>query len=417
MMQFHVDIGPQYEGERIRKEDMHVEFGGPKVEYKAELVRIKEASEIEDEKVTIIGPDIKDLPEEGSYPLFIEIFVAGSQLEPDMEPVIERRLHDFCNYIEGVYHMNQQDEIWIRISKEAFKKGFQSFEEFGQILIFEYKNDIPLIEQIQINFYTDPEKVKEKVLMARGIYEARRARARGLKEEDVEEFYGCVLCQSFAPTHMCIITPERIANCGAINWFDGRAASKMDPEGPIFRVPKGRCLGKIRGEYEGANEVIYQRSMGGTSRVWLHSALEYPHTSCGCFQALCFYIPEVDAFGIVHRDYKGITPLGIPFSTMAGEASGGRQVEGMCGMSLEYLYSRKFFQYDGGIKRVVWMPKEIKERYKAAIPEDLYDKIATEEITTDPNQLAEWLQAQGHPWITGEAQEELEKLREEDTEE
>ncbi|HEX16747.1 MAG: CO dehydrogenase/CO-methylating acetyl-CoA synthase complex subunit beta [Deltaproteobacteria bacterium] len=415
-MEFHVDIGPQYEGERVRKEDLYVEFGGPKVEYKAELVLMKDASEIEDEKVSVIGPDIKDLEEGGSYPLFIEIFVAGAELEKDMEPVIERRLHDFCNYIEGVYHMNQQDEIWIRISKDAYKKGFVSLEEFGQILIFEYKNDIPLIEQMQITFYTDPDKVKEKVEAAREVYEQRRARARGLKEEDVEEFYGCVLCQSFAPTHCCVITPERIANCGAINWFDGRAASKMDPEGPIFPVPKGKLLGKVRGEYEGVNQVVQERSMGGTERVWIHSALEYPHTSCGCFQALCFYIPEVDAFGIVHRDYKGETPLGMPFSTMAGEASGGRQVEGMCGMALEYLRSPKFMQYDGGIKRVVWMPKEIKERFKDAIPEDLYEKIATEEDTTDPNELASWLEERGHPWITGEAQEELEELRAKDEE-
>jgi len=99
---------------------------------------------------------------------------------------------------------------------------------------------------------------------------------------------------------------------------------------------------------------------------------------------------------------------------MAGEASGGRQVEGMCGMALEYLHSPKFFQYDAGINRVVWMPKEVKERYKDAIPEDLYEKIATEEDTTDPNELAEWLEGKEHPWITGEAQETLEELRAQD---
>jgi len=415
-MEFHVDIGPQYEGERVRKEDLYVEFGGPKVEYKAELVLMKGLDEVEDGKVEVIGPDISEMEEGGSYPLFIEIFVAGAELEKDMEPVIERRLHDFCNYIEGFYHMNQQDEIWIRLSKDSYQKGLTSLKEIGEILIFEYTNDILLIEKMQVTFYTEPEKVKEKVEFARKIYEERRARARGLKEEDVDEFYGCVLCQSFAPTHCCIITPERIANCGAINWFDGRAASKMDPEGPIFKVRKGECLSGFRGEYSGANETIRERSLGTVERVWVHSAIEYPHTSCGCFQALFFYIPEVDAFGIVHRDYKGNTPLGIPFSTMAGEASGGRQVEGMCGMALEYMRSPKFFQYDGGMKRVVWMPKEVKERYKDAIPEDLYDKIATEEDTTDPNELAEWLQEKGHPWITGEAQQELEELRAKDEE-
>jgi len=410
-MEFHVDMGPQYEGERVRKEDLYVEFGGPKVEYKGELVLLKGMDEVENEKVEVVGPDLSDMEEEGSYSLFTEIFVAGEQLEKDMEPVVERRLHDFCNFIEGVFHMNQQDDIWLRFSKDAYNKGLTSLKEFGEILIFEYTSDIELIEQMQITFYTEPDKVKEKVEAARPIYEARRARARGLKEDDVAEFYGCVLCQSFAPTHCCIITPERIANCGAINWFDGRAASKMDPEGPIFTVEKGDVISQFKGEYSGADAAIQERSLGQVQQVWVHSAIEFPHTSCGCFQALYFYIPEVDGFGIVHRDYKGDTPLGMPFSTMAGEASGGRQVEGMCGMALEYMHSPKFFQYDGGVKRVVWLPKEVKERYKEAIPEEVYDKIATEEDTTDPNELAEWLEQKKHPWITGEAQEELEQRR------
>src|SRR4030043_98324 len=254
MPEFHVDMGPQYEGERVRKEDLHVEFGGPKAEYKAELALMKGVDEEEDGKGAIVGPDLSAMEEGGSYPLFVEIFVAGEKLEKDMEPVIERRLHDFCNYIEGIYHMTQQDEIWYRLSKDAFKKGLTSLKEFGEILIFEYTSDIDIIERMQVTFYTDPAKAKEKVGVARKIYEQRRARARGLKEEDVEDFYGCVLCQSFAPTHCCIITPQRIANCGAINWFDGRAAPKMDPEGRFSQGPKDMTMSIFKGEYSGADQ-------------------------------------------------------------------------------------------------------------------------------------------------------------------
>ena len=64
----------------------------------------------------------------------------------------------------------------------------------------------------------------------------------GIHDEDVDLFYGCSLCQSFAPTSVCVITPDRIALCGAINWFDGRAAAKVDPEGPQFAIEKGECL-------------------------------------------------------------------------------------------------------------------------------------------------------------------------------
>ncbi len=400
---FPVDIGPQYEGQTIRKKDFQVEFGGPDIKYKFELVTVKRPEEVEHEKVTIIGNDIENLPEGSTHPLAILIDIAGANLEKDMEPVIERRMHLYANYVDGAYHMNQRNDIWIRIHKEAFKKGL-NLKVLGQILIFLYTSELSVIEKIAITFVTDPKKVEELYPKALAVYKERDERARGLKEEDVNELYGCVLCQSFAPTHVCIISPERISNCGAINWFDGRAAAKLDPEGPIFAIQKGELVDKIKGEYTGANEVEAQRSMGKYDRVYLHSAFEHPHTSCGCFQSISFYIPEVDAFGIVHREFTGRTPLGTPFSTMAGETSGGLQVEGRLGMALEYIRSPKFMQADGGIRRIVWMPKELKERYKDAIPPDLYDKIATEEDVDSADKLSAWLTEKGHPWVKGEVE-------------
>ncbi|MBM4462896.1 MAG: CO dehydrogenase/CO-methylating acetyl-CoA synthase complex subunit beta [Chloroflexi bacterium] len=403
-MDFHVDMGPQYEGETVRKEDMYVEFGGPKIKSKFELVTLKRPEEVEHEKVTIIGPDIKDMEEGSTHPLAILIDIAGEQLEKDMEPVIERRMHMYVNYIEGLYHMNQRNDIWIRLNKSSFKKGLNSLEEIGQILIFLYTSELSTIEKISITFVTDEKKVEELLAEALKVYAARDERLKGLKEEDVDVFFGCVLCQSFAPTHCCVITPERIANCGAINWFDGKAAYKLDPEGPIFQVGKGELVDPARGEYTGLNAVVAERSLGEYNRVYLHSAFEHPHTSCGCFQAIFFYIPEVDAFGLVHRDFVGPTVIGQPFSRMAGVTSGGRQVEGSCGMALELLRSPKFFQADGGIRRLVWMPKEIKERYKDVIPADVFDKIATEEDAKTADELVAFLEKVGHPWIRGEVE-------------
>jgi len=403
-MDFHVDIGPQYEGETVRKENLHVEFGGPKVGAKFELVTLKSPEEVEHEKVEIIGPDIKDMEEGSSYPLAILIDIAGEELEKDMEPVIERRMHMYANYIEGLYHMNQRNDIWLRLNKSSFKKGLDSLSEIGEILIFLYTSELYTIEKISITFVTDGKKVEELLADALKVYGARDERLRGLKEDDVDQFYGCVLCQSFAPTHVCVITPERIANCGAINWFDGRAAAKMDPEGPIFEVEKGELIDPVRGEYAGVNQNSVERSLGEYDEVYLHSAFEHPHTSCGCFQAICFYIPEVDAFGIVHRDFVGATVIGETFSRMAGVTSGGRQVEGSLGIALEYMRSPKFIQADGGLHRVVWMPKEIKERYKEVIPEDVYDKIATEEDVHTADELTEYLEKVGHPWIKGEVE-------------
>ncbi|MFA4916039.1 MAG: CO dehydrogenase/CO-methylating acetyl-CoA synthase complex subunit beta [Syntrophales bacterium] len=405
MSDFHVDIGPQYEGEAIRKEELHIEFGGPKITQKFEWARLKNADEIEDEKVEIIGPDIKDLGEGGPYPLAILIDVAGEELEADMEPVIERRIHMYANYMEGVWHMAQRNDIWVRVNKDAFKKGLNSLKEIGEILIMLYTSEIDAIEKISITFITDKAKVEELLPEAVKVYEARDKRALGLKDEDVDEFYCCVLCQSFAPTHSCIVAPSRVANCGAMNWFDCKAAYKLDPEGPIFGFAKGECLDDIRGEFTGGNEIIKSKSLGNYDRVYLHSAFEFPHTSCGCFQAICFYIPEVDAFGIIHRDFTGLTPDGVKFSSMAGSTSGGKQIEGFCGIALELLRSPKFFQADGGRKRLVWLPKDVKERYKDVLEADgVYDKIATEEDVSSSDELVAFLEKVGHPWVKGEVE-------------
>ena len=401
---FPVDVGPQYEGEVIRKADTYIDLGGPKAKAKFELVTLKKMDEVEHEKVEIIGKDITEFQEGEVTSFAMLINVAGEKLEKDMEPVLERRMHLYANYIEGCYHMNQRDEIWMRISKDSVSKGLNSFEVLGQMLIFLYTSELDVIEKISFTFVTDEAKVEELLADARAVYKARDERARGLKDEDVEEFYSCALCQSFAPTHICVATPERVANCGAISWFDGRAAYKLDPEGPVQEVKKGECLDPIRGEYAGVNQLGTEKSMGAYNRVYLHSAFEYPHTSCGCFQAIWFYIPEVDAFGVVHRDFVGNTVTGKPFSTMAADTSGGRQVEGFLGISLEYLRSPKFVQADGGLRRCVWMPKEIKERFKDSIPADVYDKIATEDDAKNPDELIAFLDAKGHPWVKGEVE-------------
>jgi acetyl-CoA decarbonylase/synthase complex subunit beta len=408
---FHVDIGPQYEGEVIRKENLYIDFGGPKAAQKFELATVKSPDEIENEKVEVIGSDISDLaPYDeqkggGTYPIAVLIDVAGSELDKDAEPIIERRIHMFTNMIEGWYHMNQRQDVWMRMSKDCYKKGFTSLRELGEIYNFLFTSELPIIEKIQTTIITDTKKIAELLPKALEVYAARDARARTLKDEDVDTFYGCTLCQSFAPTHVSIIAPNRIANCGAINWFDGRAAAKIDPEGPIFAIPKGNILDPVRGEYEGLNKVVQEKSLGTYDRVYLYSAFEHPHTSCGCFEAIVYYIPEVDAFGVVNREFKGETVIGETFSHMAGETSGGKQIEGRLGTGLEQLRSPKFIQADGGLARIVWMPKEIKERFKDVLQaKGLYDKIATEEDVKNVDELLAFLEKAGHPWLKGEVE-------------
>jgi len=408
-----VDVGVIYEGERIRRGNMQIELGGPKQPAKFEIVRGRPMDEVEDGKVNIIGPDLKDLPEGGNAPFGLLIEVAGEKFEEDLEGVTERRLHEYLNYIEGIMHLNQRYDIWIRISKKSFEKGLTSFKYVGQVLMRLFKSELPFIEKIQITFMTDAEKVKEKLDEAMEVYNHRDAKARGMKDSDVDTFYGCTLCQSFAPTHVCVITPQRYSNCGSISWFDGRASAQVDPKGPIFAIEKGEVLDAEKGEFSGANEAVQNKSLGAVDRVWMYTGFGYPHTSCGCFEAIAFYIPEVEGYGIVDRGYRGVSVNGLAFSTLADSTSGGRQVDGFHGLSIEYMRSPKFMIADGGWDRVVWMPKAIKERVKEFIPAEVVDKIATEEETKNIDELQEFLKTKDHPvvqrWTEEEAEEETEE--------
>jgi acetyl-CoA decarbonylase/synthase complex subunit beta len=406
-----VEVGLVHEGERVRKNDMQVEFGGPHIPEKFEIVRVRTSGEISDGTVSITGPDIATMEEGKSYPLGILVEIAGPRLEKDLEGVIERRIHEYSNYIEGFMHLNQRYDIWIRLSKKAYKKGLDSLTYIGRVLIELYKNELPFIEKIQITFITDAVKIHELYSEALSVYEARDERARGLSDEEVDTFYGCALCQSFAPTHVCVITPQRYANCGAISWFDGRAAAGIDPNGPIFPIEKGGCLDPEKGEYSGVNDSAKKRSMGEVSRVHLYTAFGYPHTSCGCFEGIAFYIPEVDGFGIVLRSFKDVTVNGLAFSTMADSTAGGRQIDGFHGISVEYMRSRKFMGADGGYDRVTWMPLETKEKLRSFIPESLYDKIATENDVRSVTELKKFLTGHNHPviqrWVTEEETSEI----------
>ncbi len=396
-----VSVGPMNEGERVRGPDMQVELAGPK-SYGCEIVLVKE----EDVKdgVEVIGKDIDEMEEGSRTPFAIVVEVNGDGLEEDIEGVLERRVHEFLNYIEGIMHLNQRDQVWIRINKDSYNKGLR-LKHVGEVVRALFKEHFPIIKNCNVKLITEPEMVKEIVEMARDRYKKRDAKARELSEEDVDVFYGCVMCQSFAPTHVCIITPDRTSLCGSISYFDARAAAKIDPEGPIFEVPKGNCIDEKLGIYEGANEVVFEKSGGAIEEFALHSAMVKPCTSCGCFEAIVFYIPEVNGFGVVHRHFKGETPYGIPFSAIAGQCSGGKQVEGFVGIAIEYMRSPKFLKGDGGWNKIVWLPEELKEKINDAIPEELRDKIATEKDVSNTEELAKFLKEKNHP-IINEIEEE-----------
>jgi acetyl-CoA synthase len=409
-----VPFSSAFEGERVRKEQTFVEFGS-KYSKSFELLITKNLDEVEDGKIELIGPDIDqmgytlDSPElPFAMPLGIIVEVAGKKMQKDYESIVERQIHHYLNFAMGIFHMGQRDQNWIRISKRAFKSGFR-LKHLGKILHFGLHEHFPaLIDKLQVKIITEEHKVNELLKEARKIYEERDERIAGLTDEAVDTFYSCTLCQSYAPNHVCVITPEKLGLCGAYNWFDGKVAYEINPKGMNQPIPKGRCIDPIKGEWEGVNEFVYKYSNRAVERFCIYSIMEYPTTSCGCFECIIAIIPECNGFMIVNRGYTGMTPVGMTFSTLAGSVGGGNQTPGFLGVGRLYLLSKKFLVPEGGLRRIVWMTKELKDflgdKLKKRCEEigepDLVDKIADETITTDAAQLLEYLTKVNHPALS-----------------
>ncbi|MDD1720031.1 MAG: CO dehydrogenase/CO-methylating acetyl-CoA synthase complex subunit beta, partial [Methanoregulaceae archaeon] len=373
-----------------------------------ELLRMRPHSEVHDSQVIVIGPEIDQVAEGSAVPLAILIDVAGKNMRKDYEPVLERRIHNFVNYGEGSWHVAQRDLIWVRLSKEAVANGVR-IEHLGKLLAAKFRIDFPmLLDAVQVTLYTDGAKVLEMKKEAEQVYEARDRRIQGMKDTDVETYYSCTLCQTFAPNHVCIITPERPALCGAISWLDGKIAFEISPSGANQPVQKGTMIDRARGEFEGVNRFVKKASHGEVDRCSLYSLMEYPMTCCGCFECIALMLPEVNGVMVVNREFKGDTPSGMSFSTLAGTIGGGAQTPGFAGISKNYILSERFLQAEGGIARLVWMPAALKEelgdRLKKRLEEigmpGLFDQIADENTAKTIEELIAFLAKVGHPALT-----------------
>jgi len=404
-----VPFGAGFEGERVRKEDMYVEFGS-KYTDAFELLRMKPMEEVEDGKIDVIGPEIDEMEEGKAYPLGVLVQVAGRNFQEDFESVVERRIHEYVSCANGIFHMGQRAIIWVRISKDAQAKGFR-IKDFGEILVAKIHNDFSkIVDRVSVTLITDPEKVKEPLAEARRVYSERDDRIGGMTDEDVEEYYSCVLCQSYAPNHVCIVTPERLGLCGAYTWLDCKASHQIDEHGPNEPVAKGDCIDPLKGQWQNINDYINTKSNGNLERFNAYSILEEPMTSCGCFECIAAIVPECNGIMIVDRDFIGMTPTGMKFSTLAGQIGGGTQTPGFIGIGKLYISSAKFISAEGGIERLVWMPKALKEevsdrvmtRLEKVGKQDLLEKIATEEDAETPDQLLEHLEKVQHPALSME---------------
>jgi len=393
-----------FEGERVRREQMYCQFGG-KYSTAFEFMRSKKLDEIEDGKIEVIGPEVDECKEGGAMPLGILVEVAGRKMQKDFEPILERQVHTFLNEAMGIFHMGQRHMCWIRISKDAHKKGFK-IKHFGVILHARLHDTFSaIVDKAQVKIYTKQEQVEEVLGEAKKAYDERDARMAGMTDESVDVFYSCTLCQSFAPNHLCIVKPERLGLCGAYTWLDAKASFELNPTGPNQPVKKGAMIDAVKGEWKGVNDFIYQKSNKTLERFHGYSIVTYPETSCGCFECIVAILPEANGFMIVNREYGGTTPCGMSFSTLAGSVGGGAQTPGFMGIGRLYIVSKKFISADGGLKRIVWLTKELKtalaDKLRKRCEEEgdpgLIDKIADESVATTSDELLAYLRKVSHP--------------------
>lgn len=404
-----VAYGPAFEGERVRGEDIYLECGGGRTPM-VEWVTTKRMEEVEDGKIEVIGPEITDISAGSRLPLAIAVEVAGRAMEEDYEPILERQIHHFINYTQGLMHIGQRDIAWLRISIPAVDKGFR-LKHIGALLHAKLHQDFGRIfDKMQVRLYTEEDKVREIIDRAKSVYGVRDARIEGMTDEGVETYYSCTLCQSFAPSHVCVISPERTGLCGSYNWMDCKAAYEINPTGPNQPVEKGECLDAKLGQWKGVNEFVFKASRQKIDHYNFYSIINDPMTTCGCCECIAAVLPLCNGVMTVNREYMGRTPCGMKFTTLAGTIGGGVSSPGFVGHGKYNICQRKFILGDGGIKRIVWMPKMLKEeitdRLKARAEElgvpNLPEMIADETVGTTEEKILPFLQEKGHPALTME---------------
>jgi acetyl-CoA synthase len=399
-----VPYGSAFEGEVVRKNDMRVEFGG-KYSRCFEYLHMSPMDEVVDGRVSIVGHDFSEIPPQGHMDMGIVVDVAGRQMQEDFEPVLERQIHYFVNGASGIQHIGQRDIAWIRISNNADSKGF-NLEHFGKILHARFHSDFgAIVDKVQVTIYTEPAKLTEWLNKARLAYDRRNKRLADLTDDKVEEFYSCTLCQSFAPNHVCVVSPERLGLCGAYNWLDCKASFNINPTGPNQPIKLGKLVDSVKGYWTGTNDYAKIGSHGVVQEVSMYSIMENPMTACGCFECIVMLIPEANGVMVVSREDTSMTPAGMTFSTLAGIAGGGLQTPGVMGVGKFYLVSPKFIYADGGFKRVAWMSSILKEtmaeEFKAVAERegdpDLIEKIADERNVSTVEELLAWMEEHNHP--------------------
>ena len=212
----------------------------------------RDLDEIEDGKVELVGPDIDTVEVGAAMPLAIRVEVAGRKMQKDFEPILERQIHRFVNAGDGHHaHRPARTSSGAASARRPTRRASAS-KHFGTILHAKMHDEFGEIAgQGRGDDLHARRRVGRLLPEALAAFDERDERVAGMTDESVDTFYSCTLCQSFAPNHVCIISPERLGLCGAYNWLDGKAAYEINPHGPNQPIKKGavhrRRYGRVGG--------------------------------------------------------------------------------------------------------------------------------------------------------------------------
>jgi len=336
---------------------------------------------------TIVGDlGVKDLG--------ILVEIDDPELTLDMELPVEKEALRSINYVPGIIAQDKNGIFSIKTKKPNI-----DIEKISEVIYWGIRLAYPKLEKISINVIFDEKTLHEKSLEVRQEKSRRKRFISNMSEENTGKFVACIECRPFSQDHTCILTPDRIPMCASRTYFTVKAGAlfggdvvelgntpyrrKGEKELPLKSIfDRGKVIDKEKGRYEGSDKIYSKLTRGKLKKVYLHSLKGTPHTSCGCFQNLAFWIDEVGGIGMMSRDSDAVAPNNATWDMLANMA-GGKQLDGIMGVSLSYIKSDNFLRGDGGFRNIVWVDSKLHGKIKNKIIPG--QKIATEkDVKTIP---------------------------------
>ena len=318
------------------------------------------------ELVTPVTENEEGIEVVGELSGLIGIWIEVNGVSDEAAMALEALIGETVNRFKGVEYRFRKENVEIIVSEEAMQRFTPDC--LAKVLHDSFTS-IPGIKTVRVRLILDRDEFERAREQAAEIH--RRREEYRVSEEEVTDFYTCTSCQYYLPNHVCIISPDRPSPCGTL-WLEAKAAEELQSVHYYSGVEKGDEVDCD--EFSGVDAAVKNITGGKVERVRLHSVLSSPPLTGLYSQAIVFYIPEKDGFGIVDRNYKKKTPVGLTFDEME-RIIAGQQVEGFVGISFAYMRSKKFLKRDGEWKRVVWVSPEVHARISGFLDEELLKDI------------------------------------------